>query len=62
MSKLKTLNELDESGKNTESFSHHTHLKQETIKWVKEANDQSHIPLTHADWLVFFNITEEDCK
>lgn len=34
---LKTLKDLDESMEKTEAFSHHAHLKQETIKWIKEA-------------------------
>lgn len=36
----KTLKNLDESSKIGEAFSHHAHLKQEAIEWIKELNQE----------------------
>lgn len=36
----KTLKNLDESGKDTEAFSHHAHLKMEAIEWIKQLNQE----------------------
>jgi len=51
--KLKTLKDLEIAG--------HDVVREEAIKWVKEAESQTGI-MSMADFKKFHNITEEDLK
>jgi len=58
MNNLKTLKDMEDRAYKVSKYALIEELRQEAIKWANNRKDK----LSYSDWIIFFDITEEDLK